>query len=205
MSEMNYLKEIWGGIFTALIGMKITIKHLFERNVTVQYPNVHPTDKAGTDKMPDNARNRLYLDPDRCNGCMGCARECPVNCITVETIKVSPDDPEDPKLKVPKEDGTIEESKRKLWVSRYDIDFAKCCFCSLCTLVCPTEAVIMTTEFEYSVTDRNELHYRFSDMSPEKIKEKERMAAEYSQKQKEAKAKAAAAAPPKTEETKSEE
>lgn len=204
MSDMNYLKEIWGGFYTAAVGMKITFKHLFERNVTVQYPNVHPSVEAGTDKMPANARNRLYLHVDRCNGCMGCARECPVNCITVETIKVSPDDPEDPKLKVLKDDGTIDEQKRKLWVSKYDIDFAKCCFCSLCTIVCPTEAIVMTPEFEYSVSDREELYYRFSDMTPEKIKEKEQLAAEYSQKQKEAKAKAAAAAPKKTEEPKSE-
>ncbi len=189
----DYVKDVWDGIYTALIGMKITIRHLFAKNVTVQYPNVHPKERASTDKMPENARNRLYLHAERCNGCNSCARECPVDCITVETIKVSPDDPDDPKLLVPDEDGSIKEQSRKLWVSKYDLDFAKCCFCSLCTTVCPTEAIVMTPEFEYSTYDRNNLLYHFSVMTPEQIAEKEKLAAEYSKKQKEAKAKAAAA------------
>ncbi len=200
MTNYNYFRDIWGGIITALIGMKITLKHMFMRNVTVQYPNVHPTEKAGTAKMPDNARNRLKLNVDRCNGCAGCSRECPVNCITVKTVKVVPDDPDNPKLKVLDEDGSVIEQNRKFWVAQYDIDFAKCCFCALCTTVCPTEAIVMTTEFEYSTYDRSDLLYHFSDMTPEKIAEKERLVAEQAQKQKEAKAAAAAAAPKQEEE-----
>lgn len=178
---MGYFEKNWLGVKTVLIGMWITLKHLFARNVTVQYPNVHPSEKAGADRMPDNARNRLYVDYDLCNGCGGCVRACPVQCITVDTVKTVPDD-DVPPLK----DG----SKRGLWVLNYEIDFAKCCFCSLCTPVCPTGAIKMSTEFEYSTYDRSELLYRFSNVGEDFKKEKKALFAKFQQ---EKKKKAAAA------------
>ncbi len=183
---LNYFKNIWLGIYTVLVGMRITIDHMFQRNVTVQYPDVHPLEKASDDKMPDNARNRLFVDMDLCNGCNGCARACPVNCITVETVKVTPGDDVKP-LK--------NGEKRGLWVTNYEIDFAKCCFCGLCTEPCPTHAIYMTTEFEYSTYDRNELIYKFSTMTPEEAKEKQEMYAKFKaeKKKKDAAKKAAAA------------
>ena len=184
----QYFKNIWLTVFTILVGMKITISHLFYRNVTIQYPNVHPTEKAGADKMPPNARNRLFLDAELCNGCNGCARACPVNCITVETLKVTPGD-NVPPLK----DG----SKRGLWVTNYQIDFAKCCYCALCIEPCPTEAIYMTTEFEYSTINRDELLYTFSNMTPEMIQEKKEKLEKYqAQKNAEEAAKKAAEAKP---------
>lgn len=152
--------------------MKITLKHLFTKNVTNQYPEkFHPIQSG---QMPDNSRNQLNLIPELCNGCNSCVRACPVNCITVETIKVVPGDDVPPML-----DG----KKRGLWVSRYDIDMAKCCFCSLCTEACPTEAVIMTKEFEYSSDSRDDLYFKFADMSPEMIAEKNEFAAKFKKEQ----------------------
>lgn len=180
----QYIKSIYSGISTVLTGMKITFGHLFVKNVTVQYPNVHPLQLAAIDKMPDHARNRLFLDNDLCNGCKSCDRICPVKCISIETLKVLPDDPDQPTLK----DG----SKRKLWLTKYEIDFAKCCFCGLCTTVCPTESLYMTTEFEYSTYDRNELVYKFHKLTDEQIAQKRKMVAEADAKAKAEKAKLAA-------------
>lgn len=174
---INYFKNVWLGFWTVIVGMKITFMHLFEPNVTVQYPKEsYP--------IPDNARNRLVLEPELCNGCNSCARACPVNCITVETLRVVPDDPDQPMIA----DGT----KRKLWVPVYDIDFAKCCYCSLCTTVCPTLAVHHTTEFEYSTYDRKDLLYHFSDMSSDVVEIKKQMLEVHLEKEKAAKAEAAA-------------
>ena len=170
-----YFKNIWLGFYTALIGMSITLRHLFVRNVTIQYPQERLP-------IPDNARNQLYLDYDLCNGCQQCARACPVNCIKVETIKPTPGD-EVPLLK----DG----SKRGLWVSKYEIDMAKCCFCALCTEPCPTEAIKMTTKFEYTAFKRENLIFEFTKMTTEQAKEKSEMydkfAAEKKRKEAEAK------------------
>lgn len=178
----DYFKNVWLGIWTALIGMRITIDHLFRKNVTVQYPNVHPKDKAGWMDMPSNARNRLYVDMDECNGCNSCARACPVNCISIETVRSVPGDAPPP---------LASGGKRNLWVSQFEIDFTKCCFCSLCTEACPTGAIVMTTEFEYSSYNRYDLVYNFvklqNSMSDEKITEvKEKWAEHQKEKKKEA-------------------
>jgi len=187
---MGYFEKIWLGVKTVLIGMGITLKHLFSHNVTIQYPNVHPTDKAGSDRMPDNARNRLFMDYDLCSGCGGCVRACPVDCINLNTVKAVPDD-DVPPLK----DG----AKRGLWVLDFEIDFSKCCFCGLCVPACPTGAMKMTTEFEYSTLNKEDLVYKFSHLSKEFAEEKTKIynkfAAEKKKKDAEAKkAKAAAAA-----------
>ena len=39
----------------------------------------------------------------------------------------------------------------------YDINFEICILCDLCTEVCPTEAIVMTNNFELSVYSRDEL------------------------------------------------
>lgn len=170
---------MWDGIYTVLVGMKITFLHLFEKKVTVQYPDeAYP--------IPDNARNRLILDPERCNGCNSCVKACPVNCISIENLRVTPGDPENPK--VLDDPATDKWVNRKFWVIKYDIDMAKCCFCGLCTEVCPSEAIHHTTNFEYSSCDKNDFLYHFSDMSAEKVEEKKKMLAEHQAKEKAAKA-----------------
>ena len=197
----EYIKNIFNSIYTVLVGMKITLDHLFRKNVTQQYPDRwHPIKEKfdgsrswyegdpGRGDMPPNSRNRLFLDWELCNGCRSCERACPVSCITVDTVKVVPGDPDATPLK----DG----SKRGLWVTKYDIDFAKCCFCGLCCEPCPTEAIKTTVEFEYSTYNREELKYSFATMSDEMIKEKTEMFGKFQaeKKKKDAAAKAAKAA-----------
>lgn len=166
---MEYFKKIYEGLSTTAIGMKITLEHLFGKKVTNQYPEIYHPIKSGD--MPLNSRNRLFVDMSGCDGCDSCAKACPVNCITVETVRVTPDDPNIPDMNNGK--------KRKMWVLKHEIDFAKCCFCSLCTLVCPTEAIYMTQEFEYSEFDREKLKYNFSDLTPEEAEQKAKMFEEY--------------------------
>lgn len=166
----NYITNITKGLNTVLVGMRITLKNLFRPNVTVQYPDVKPTELAGSDRMPDNARNRLDVIIAKCTGCKSCERVCPVNCISIETTKVASLDPAQPTM--------ADGKKRVFWISKFDIDFAKCCFCGLCTGACPTEAIITTTEFEYSSYSRDELMYRFSDLSAAEVAEKKKLLAE---------------------------
>ena len=58
----TYFYNIFHSLFTVLVGMKITIKHLFTRSATVQYPTVKM-------KIPERARNRLFVNIDDCIGC----------------------------------------------------------------------------------------------------------------------------------------
>lgn len=152
----TYLKNTWQGLYTVFIGMTITFKHLFKRSVTIQYPDVKI-------KLPERERNRLYVNMDDCIGCLQCERACPVECIEIETVK-----------SLPTEDlgKTSNDKKKTLWVTKFDIDFAKCCYCQLCVFPCPTDCIYMTDVYEFSEYERKNLIYNFATLTPEEVSEK---------------------------------
>jgi NADH-quinone oxidoreductase subunit I len=177
----GYFHNIKDGIWTVLVGMRITWRHMFMKKVTVQYPKVKR-------KLPERTRHRLYVNIDDCIGCDQCAKACPVNCIEIETLKA-----------LPAEDlgSTSTGNKKRLWVTRFDIDIAKCCFCGLCVVPCPTACIAMTDVFEFSEYKRSDLIYRFSVLTPQEVAAK-KQAAEAYQREQDAK-KAAAAEAKRTE------
>ncbi len=173
----TYFHNIWDGIVTVLIGMKVTWKHLFTPAVTIQYPDVKL-------KLPERARNRLYVNIDDCIGCDQCSMACPVDCITIETIKSTPD----VNLGM-----TSKNTKKRLYVPVFTIDIAKCCYCGLCVPPCPTDCIYMTDVYEFSEYERNNLIYSFSTMTSQQADEARGKLAEYDKEQAAKKAAAAAA------------
>ena len=71
-------------------------------------------------------------------------------------------------LRSPEQKGTT----KRLYAAKFDIDMAKCMYCGLCTVVCPTECITMTDSYDRSFTQLTELTYRFSDMTPDEAAEK---------------------------------
>jgi len=182
----DYFLKLWIGLTTILIGMKVTFRHLFIPAVTIQYPSVKP-------ELPERERNRLYVNMDDCIGCDQCARACPVNCIEIETVK-----------SLPTEDlgKTTNGKKKVLWVTTFNIDFAKCCYCELCVFPCPTECIYMTDVYEFSEFERESLVLDFATLThPERLEKKKNFEVLQAQKEKE-KALAAAEAAKKASETK---
>ncbi|HSQ75877.1 MAG TPA: NADH-quinone oxidoreductase subunit I [Bacteroidota bacterium] len=173
----RYFRGVWDGVYTVLIGMKVTWRHLFTSAVTIQYPDVKV-------KLPERARNRLYVNMDDCIGCDQCAMACPVDCITIETVKSTPD--VDLGL-------TSVGTKKRLYVSRFDIDIAKCCYCGLCVYPCPTECIKMTDVYEFSEYERENLVYRFAVMTPTEVDAAKSRLVAYDREQAAKKAAAAAA------------
>lgn len=176
----RYFRNIRDSVVTILIGMGITWRHLFTKAVTIQYPDVKL-------KLPERARNRLFVNMDDCIGCDQCSMACPVNCIIIETIKSTPD--VDLGL-------TSVGTKKRLYVPRFDIDIAKCCYCGLCVYPCPTECIVMTDVYEFSEYDRADLLYRFATMTPAEADAARAKLAAHEKEQAAKKAAAAAAKPP---------
>ncbi|MGB9773902.1 MAG: NuoI/complex I 23 kDa subunit family protein [Bacteroidota bacterium] len=176
----QYFKNIFLGVWTILVGMKVTLRHLFIPAVTIQYPDERRP-------IPERSRNRLYVNIDDCIGCEQCANACPVDCITIETVKA-----------LPGEDlGTTSTGhKKRLWVTRFDIDIAKCCFCGLCVPPCPTECIVMTDVFEFSEYERSRLIYSFSAMTEAEAAAKKLQQQQWEKEQQAKKAAAATNIPP---------
>ena len=85
--------------------------------------------------------------------------------------------------------------KKRLWVTRFDIDIAKCCYCGLCVPPCPTECIYMTEVYEFSEFDRNNLLYNFSALTSGDVAAVKARAADYEKEQAAKKAAAAQAKP----------
>jgi NADH-quinone oxidoreductase subunit I len=149
----QYFSQIFTSIWSVLIGMKITFRHMFTPAVTIQYPDVKL-------KLPERARNRLYVNMDDCIGCDQCSMACPVSCITIETAKAMPT--EDLGL-------TSTGQKKRLWVTQFDIDIAKCCYCGLCVYPCPTECIKMTDVYEFAEYNRNQLLYNYATVTEAEV------------------------------------
>ena len=176
MSEFQkYFKDISQGISSSLLGLGLTLKHLFNARHKVQVQSLDTDNYFAQDKgivtlqypyeafpIPDNGRNRLHNEIDDCIVCDKCAKICPVDCIDIVAIKST------------EEIGlTSDGSSKRLYAATFDIDMAKCCFCGLCTTVCPTECLTMTPTFDYSEFDVRNMNYHFTDLSPEEAIEKQ--------------------------------
>ena len=157
-----WIAQLWkylGATPTIWKGLQLTLHHLLHSRrkgalvglhphqgalplrgaVTIRYPQEQL-------KLPDHGRNRLHNEIDDCIVCDKCARVCPVDCISIESIRSA-------ELIGHTSDGT----PKRLHAARFDIDMAKCCFCGLCTVVCPTECLSMEPEYAYS-TDKIQDH-----------------------------------------------
>lgn len=141
----QYFKNIWLGISTTFKGMSITMSYVFKKSVCVEYPEQREV-------LPENSRTRLYNDVENCIACGQCATACPVNCIYIASVKRSKDAP----LKKASDGTPI-----RLDLKQYTIDTALCCFCGLCTTVCPTECLTHTTDYEFSQYGLDSLKYDY--------------------------------------------
>jgi NADH-quinone oxidoreductase subunit I len=122
----------------------VSIRHLFERKVTVQYPDEAPA-------MGLRFRGRHIFHQDVCIGCTQCERVCPVIAIKMEEHK-------DP-------------TSRKVVVDRFAVDLGICYYCGLCEEVCPTDpkAVHLGQDFELATHDRRLLIYEMDQLVGPKL------------------------------------
>ncbi|RYD94576.1 MAG: 4Fe-4S dicluster domain-containing protein, partial [Sphingobacteriales bacterium] len=170
-------KRAINGFVTAWKGLSLTVRHLFANNrkreiTSVRDDNYFKQLEKGTNTIqypqqelpvPEVGRYQLDVEMDDCIVCDLCAKICPVDCITIESIKST-----EPGGIGQTSDGTT----KRLYAAQFDIDMAKCMYCGLCTIVCPTECIIMTDQYDKTVFQLSDLVYEFADMTEEEAAEK---------------------------------
>ncbi len=126
------LLEAWEMLVSLLKGLAITLRQLFLKPFTVQYPEERVS-------WPERTRGRLVLPRDagtgahRCTSCLMCERICPNGSIEI--------------TQHPGEHG-----KRVL--DDFLHHLGRCTFCGLCVEVCPFDALRMSREHEIAVRER---------------------------------------------------
>jgi NADH-quinone oxidoreductase subunit I len=129
---VSYFKSLT--LFELLKGMRLTGRYMFDRKITVQYPE---------EKTPQSPRfrglhalRRYPNGEERCIACKLCEAVCPALAITIESE--------------PRADGTRRTTK-------YEIDLVKCIFCGFCEESCPVDSIVETRHFEYHGEKRSDL------------------------------------------------
>ncbi|MCX7957563.1 MAG: 4Fe-4S binding protein [Deltaproteobacteria bacterium] len=144
MGIRDYYTNIKNSVVSIFEGMAVTFSWMLRRPHTIQYPDKL---QKGRELVHGGFRGLLEVDTGLCTGCLACQRNCPIGVILVEVSK-----------------GT------ERFITRFDIDAAKCMYCGLCTEACPTNALRHTKEFAYSVDDIRKLilHYVKEPVKPYK-------------------------------------
>jgi NADH-quinone oxidoreductase subunit I len=123
-------------------GLWTTLRSMFEKPVTFQYPEV---------KRPVRERfrgrhelKRFDNGLEKCIGCALCAAACPADAIFVEAAENT---------------DAARYSPGERYASTYEINMLRCIFCGYCEDACPTEAIILEHNYELSFTDRKQAIY----------------------------------------------
>ena len=114
----QYFSDLWAGIVTTYVGMKLTLGYMVSKPFTMQYPEVKPV-------IPPTHRGLHAIKDEDCTLCQMCVRTCPVDCISLEGL------------------GRARDSL----LLTYKVDYSKCLFCNLCAEACPTSCVRLTEKF----------------------------------------------------------
>ena len=123
-----------------VIGFATTLKHLFKKPITVNYPDqkvpMFPKYRGKQVLMRDE--NGL----EKCVACGLCSVACPADAIYLEAAE---------------NDGTVQAGPR--YASVYQIHKTRCIFCGYCEEACPVQAIVLGPEYELADDSREKFIY----------------------------------------------
>ncbi|HEX2731043.1 MAG TPA: NADH-quinone oxidoreductase subunit I [Polyangiaceae bacterium] len=121
-------------------GMSLTLKHLFSKKVTMQYPEERPTLHGNYRGMPV-----LVTDQDdrvKCVACQMCEFVCPPKAIRIKPGVRAQTAP----------DARVEKEPEE-----FELDLLRCIYCGLCQEACPEEAIFLKRVYVATGYTRQEM------------------------------------------------
>lgn len=143
---MNWLEKIY--LWNILKGMMITLRHMFTKKKTVQYPE----EKRTFSKVFRGLQilNRDEQGRENCTACGLCAVACPAEAISMEAAE-----------RQPGEEHLYREEK---YAAKYEINMLRCIFCGYCEEACPKDAIYLSQTFAPSNYGRDGFIYKKQDL-----------------------------------------
>jgi NADH-quinone oxidoreductase subunit I len=144
--KMSFMERIY--LPAILKGLSITIKHLFRKKTTINYPEE-------TREFSDIYRGMHVLKRDdegreRCTACGLCAVACPAEAITMVAAE-----------RKPGEEHLFREEK---YAASYEINMLRCIFCGDCEEACPKEAIFLTDRIVRAGYEREPFVYTKNEL-----------------------------------------
>lgn len=128
--EMTFWERLY--LVAIVKGLIITIKHLFRKKVTVQYP-----EQVREFSPVYRGQHMLKRDEqgrENCTACGLCALSCPAEAITMKAAE--------------RKKGEEHLYREEKYAEIYEINMLRCIFCGLCEEACPKDAIYLTISKE---------------------------------------------------------
>ena len=138
LGERLYIGAIAGGMAT-------TLKHMFKKKVTINYP-----EETRPFSPVYRGRHMLMRDEEgreRCTACGLCALSCPAEAITMKAAE-----------RTPEEKHLYREEK---YAEIYEINMLRCIYCGLCEEACPKQAIYLTKSKQIVHANTSREHFIF--------------------------------------------
>ncbi|AXE20972.1 NADH-quinone oxidoreductase subunit I [Runella rosea] len=138
--QMTFAERIY--LPAIATGLGITIKHFFQKKVTIQYPEVKQF--LGPVFRGRHVLKRDEQGRERCTACGLCAVACPAEAISMVAAE--------------REKGEEKLYREEKYAAVYEINMLRCIFCGLCEEACPKQAIYLRhDEFVPVFTERDQV------------------------------------------------
>ena len=143
---MTFVEKLY--LWNIFKGMMITMRHIFKKKATIQYPDQKRTFAPVFRGL--QVLNRDEEGRERCTACGLCAVACPAEAITMEAAE--------------RQKGEEHLYREEKYAAKYEINMLRCIFCGLCEEACPKDAIYLSETFAPSNYNRKGFIYGKEDL-----------------------------------------
>jgi NADH-quinone oxidoreductase subunit I len=134
--KINLLEQLY--IPAIVEGLQTTVKHMFQRKITAQFPEEQPHLPAiyrGVHRLNRDEHGRV-----KCVACYMCSTACPAHCIDIVAAPSPWPD-------------------REKYPEAFVLDELRCIYCGMCEEACPVDAIELTTLYALTGLSREEMMF----------------------------------------------